>query len=75
MDVVIMNLTELKRCKKGRVTQINKHNHECRMHGVKVGAIVDVVYHYPDSVVVVIQLRETVTIPKKIAEHIIVEKI
>ena len=70
-----MNLLELKRCQKGVVKKVSKHNHECRMHGVKVGAIVDVVYHYPDSVVVVIQLRETVTIPKKIAEHIIVEKI
>lgn len=70
-----MNLTELKRCKRGLVTRISKYNHECRVHGVRVGSVVDMVYHYHDKVVVIVHFRETVIISKEIAKHIIVEAI
>lgn len=70
-----MKLTELKRCKRGLVTRISKYNHECRMHGVRVGSVVDMVYHYHDKVVVIVHFRDTVTIPKSIAKYITVEAI
>lgn len=70
-----MNLLELQGYVKGVVTQINKYNHECRMHGIKSGVSVAIIYQYIDIVVVVINDRETVTIPKEIAKYITVEAI
>lgn len=68
--MVIVNLTELKRCKRASVTKISKYNHICRMHGIKVGAVVDVIYHFNSKIAVLINHRETVAIPKTIALHI-----
>ena len=75
MDVVIMKLTNLRRCKKGIVSGIGKYHHECRLHGIKTGTAVDVVYHYTDKMVIIINHMETIVIPKIMAEQITVEVI
>ena len=70
-----MELLKLKNGEKGIVTYIEKHNHECRLHGINTGSMLNIIHHYLDKVVLIVNFRETVTIPKGIAKYITVEAI
>ena len=75
MDVVIIKLTNLRRGDKGIVKRISKNKHECRIRGIKFGIVLDIVYHYTDKIVIIVNFRDTVIIPKTLALFIEVEKI
>ena len=68
-----MKLTKLRRYEKGIVSGVGKYHHECRLHGIKTGTAIDVVYHYTNKMVLVINHMETVVIPKIMTEQITVE--
>lgn len=70
-----MKLIELNILSKNRVKYINKYHQKLRLYGVKVGIAITVLYSYRDSLVVIVNDRETVIIPKEMTKYIIVEAI
>lgn len=70
-----MKLWETKNGENGIVTGVGKYHHECRLHGIKTGTAIDVVYHYSDKMVIIINHMEIIVIPKIMTEHITVEVI
>ena len=67
-----MNLTEQPLNKDAYILEITSRVNECRMHGIRQGGLVKVICRYRDTFVAILNFRETVTIPKSIADDIIV---
>lgn len=70
-----MNLLEIKKHKKTLVKEISKYKHECRLHGIKCGVMIEVVSYCFDMVLIIVDNRENVAVPKEIARYIKVEMI